>query len=347
MKILVTGGAGYIGSVVVEESLRSGHEVVVIDSLENGHRDAVPRGIPFIHAHISERETLREACRTFKFDAVIHMAAYSLVSESVRSPQKYYRNNVEAGIVLLQTMAECGVGKIVFSSTAAVYGEPVKQPIEEDDPGTPTNPYGETKLAFENELRNFSAENGLHHVSLRYFNAAGATEERGERHEPETHLIPLALQTAAGLREAIDVYGDDYPTRDGTCVRDYIHVIDLARAHILALEAPSPSPVYNLGCGGQGYSVTEVLETAEKVTGRQIKRRLAPRRLGDPPTLIASSERIARELGWEARHSELSEIIRSAWTWMQKERSAYETDGNAKVISARSGPAFRAHVPSL
>lgn len=321
MKVLITGGAGYIGSVVVEESIMAGFDVVVIDSLEKGHRNAVPSGIPFVHADIAERETLRETFKTFKIDAVIHLAAYSLVGESVELPQKYYSNNVDAGIVLLETMAECGVGKIVFSSTAAVYGEPAKQPIEEHDRTAPTNPYGETKLAFENALREFSLKNGLQHVSLRYFNAAGATEKCGERHDPETHLIPIALQAAAGLREAIDIYGDDYPTRDGTCVRDYIHVIDLARAHILALTAPSPGAVYNLGCGGEGYSVSEVLHTAETVTGRPIRRRLAPRRAGDPSTLIASSELIRRELGWEPRHQNLTDIVGSAWAWMRKERS--------------------------
>ena len=321
MKVLVTGGAGYIGSVVVEESVKAGFDVVVIDSLEKGHRNAVPPGVPFVHADIAERETLRETFRTFNIDAVIHLAAYSLVGESVELPKKYFNNNVDAGIVLLETMAECGVNKMVFSSTAAVYGEPAKQPIEEHDVTAPTNPYGESKLAFENALGEFSTENGLQHVSLRYFNAAGATERCGERHDPETHLIPIALQTAAGLRDAIDVYGDDYPTRDGTCVRDYIHVIDLARAHILALTADSPGPVYNLGCGGEGYSVNEVLQTAEAVTGLPIKRRLAPRRPGDPSTLIASSELIRRELGWEPRHQNLADIVGSAWAWMQRHRS--------------------------
>lgn len=321
MKVLVTGGAGYIGSVVVEESIKSGYDVVVIDSLEKGHRDAVPVGVPFVHADISDRGTLSNALNVHRIEAVIHLAAYSLVGESVELPEKYYKNNVEAGIVLLETMAECGVGKLVFSSTAAVYGEPAKQPIEEDDSLAPTNPYGETKLAFENVLREFSLENKLQHVSLRYFNAAGATRKCGERHDPETHLIPIALQTAAGLRDSIDVFGNDYETPDGTCVRDYIHVVDLARAHILALEASSPSSVYNLGCGGAGYSVNEVIETAEKVTGRQIKRRLGPRRPGDPSTLIASSDRIKRELGWQPAHGNLSDIIGSAWAWMQKDGS--------------------------
>ena len=321
MKVLVTGGAGYIGSIVAEECLRSGFETVVIDSLEKGHRAAVPRGAPFIQANIAEREILRETLRSFGIEAVIHLAAYSLVGESVEFPEKYYKNNVENGVVLLEAMAECGVKNIVFSSTAAVYGEPSKQPIEEDDPTVPTNPYGESKLAFEKALHSFQLENSLRHVSLRYFNAAGATYECGEQHEPETHLIPLALQVALGTRDHIDIFGDDYPTRDGTCVRDYIHVVDLARAHILALNAPAASNVYNLGCGGLGYSVNEVLTAVEEVTGRQIRRRIAPRRPGDPPTLIASSQRITSELGWKPAHQSLHKIIESAWTWMLRNGS--------------------------
>jgi UDP-glucose 4-epimerase len=323
MRVLVTGGAGYIGSVVAEECLRSGFETVVIDSLEKGHRAAVPRGAPFVHANIAEREVLRETLMSFKIEAVIHLAAYSLVGESVEFPEKYFKNNVENGIVLLDTMAECGVKKIVFSSTAAVYGEPEKQPIEEDDATVPTNPYGETKLAFENALSSFQLEHGIQHVSLRYFNAAGATYDHGEHHEPETHLIPLALQVAAGTRGHIDVFGDDYPTRDGTCVRDYIHVIDLAKAHILALNTSTESTVYNLGCGGLGYSVNEVLTAAEEVTGRPIRRRIVQRRPGDPPTLIASSQKITTDLGWKPEHQSLHRIIESAWS-LTLRKGAYE-----------------------
>lgn len=321
MNVLVTGGAGYIGSVVVEECLRSGYETVVLDSLEKGHREAVPASVPLVHADLADRETLTAALETYNITAVIHLAAYSLVGESVAEPEKYYRNNVEKGMGLLDAMVQCQVNKIVFSSTAAVYGDSAKQPIEEDDPLIPTNPYGETKLAFENLLHRYNRNHGMQYVSLRYFNAAGATESNGESHDPETHLIPLALQTAAGLRSAIDVYGDDYPTRDGTCVRDYIHVVDLARAHILALEASSPSPVYNLGCGGQGYTVNEVIHAAEEVTGCPINRSPAPRRPGDPAVLIASSELIRDELGWEPKHQDLSEIVGSAWSWMRSNRS--------------------------
>jgi UDP-glucose 4-epimerase len=323
MKVLVTGGAGYIGSVVVEECLKEGFEPIVIDTLEKGHRHAIPKGVPFVEADIAERTVLRETLMSFDIEAVIHLAAYSIVGESVEFPEKYHRNNVENGIVLLETMAECGVNKIVFSSTAAVYGEPSKQPIEEEDPTVPTNPYGDTKLAFERALTSFELENGLQHVSLRYFNAAGATAERGEEHDPETHLIPLALQVAAGTRDHIDVFGDDYPTRDGTCVRDYIHVIDLARAHILALNSSAASKVYNLGCGGLGYSVNEVLTAAEEVTGRPIRRRMAARRPGDPPTLIAGSGRIASELGWKPEHQSLHDIIESAWS-LKMRTGSYE-----------------------
>ena len=326
MNVLVTGGAGYIGSVIVEECIKAGLKPVVIDSLEKGHRDAVPGCVPFIHADIGDRETLRATFGTFGIRAVVHLAAYSLVGESVSEPEKYYRNNVHKGTVLLDEMVNAHVNKIVFSSTAAVYGEPAKQPIEEGDSLMPTNPYGETKLAFERLLQTYSRDAGLQHVALRYFNAAGASENSGERHEPETHLIPIALQAAAGLRDAVEIYGDDYPTPDGTCIRDYIHVIDLARAHVLALKAESPGTVYNLGCGGHGYSVKQVIQTAEKVTGQRIKTKLAPRRNGDPPTLIASSELVRKELGWKPEHQDLSQMIESAWSWMQAHKSIDSID---------------------
>jgi UDP-glucose 4-epimerase len=258
---------------------------------------------------------------------VIHLAAYSLVGESVSEPAKYYRNNVEKGTVLLDEMVRNHVNRIVFSSTAAVYGEPAKQPIVETDPQKPTNPYGETKLAFEELLQNYGKSSGLQHVSLRYFNAAGASKTNGELHDPETHLIPIALQAAAGKRDSVEIYGDDYPTPDGTCIRDYIHVVDLARAHILALKAESPSPVYNLGCGGAGYSVKEVIRSAEEVTGRRIETKFAPRRNGDPPILIASSELIRQELGWNPVHQDLGEMIGSAWIWMQAKTSGNVPDG--------------------
>ena len=318
MKILVTGGAGYIGSVVVEETLRAGHETVVYDNLVKGHRDMVADEAVFVEGDLLDSRTLENTIREYAIEAVIHMAAYSLVGESVSDPAKYYGNNVTAGLSLLDAMRACSVSKIVFSSTAAVYGEPEKQPIEESDRTMPTNPYGDTKLAFENALKAYEHAYGLRYTSLRYFNAAGASERCGEIHDPETHLIPIVLQAAAGQRDFVDIFGNDYPTRDGTCVRDYIHVIDLARAHVKALEIlDDRSDIFNLGCGGDGYSVKEVIETASDVTGLEIPTRVAGRRLGDPAVLVASSERIRSELGWQPEFQDLRVIIESAWNWMQ------------------------------
>jgi UDP-glucose 4-epimerase len=324
MKVLVTGGAGYIGSVVTEELLNDGHQAVVYDSLCKGHRQAVDPRAEFIQAELMDGEALRGVLKAHQIEAVIHMAADALVGESVDHPGKYYRNNVVAGLSLLDAMRDCGVRKLVFSSTAATYGEPEKQPIEETDPTNPTNPYGETKLAFERSLRWFERAYEMRYASLRYFNAAGASEQFGESHDPETHLIPLVLQAAAGRRPDIAVYGDDYSTRDGTCVRDYIHVIDLARAHILALGIlDDRSAVYNLGCGGQGYSVREVIETAREVTTREVISRIVPRRPGDPGVLIASSEKIRHELGWQPRFQDLAMIIESAWKWLNRHPQGY------------------------
>lgn len=324
MRIVVTGGAGYIGSVVAEELLNDGHEVVVYDNLSKGHRNGVPDDALFIKGDLNDGKTLRNLFAERRTEAVVHMAAYSLVGESVIDPAKYYRNNFVAGLELLDAMRDCEVQRIVFSSTAAIYGEPAKQPIEETDPSAPTNPYGETKLAFEQALRWYEKAYGLRFASLRYFNAAGATENCGEDHNPETHLIPIILQVAKGERPYLEVYGDDYPTRDGTCVRDYIHVIDLAHAHIRALDIlDHRSDVFNLGCG-EGYTVREVIDVAQRVTGRSIDVRVGPRREGDPAVLIASSEKIKRELGWEPKRQDLSSIIESAWTWMQKHPRGYE-----------------------
>src|SRR5437870_6164427 len=296
MRVLVTGGAGYIGSGVVEELLASGHTAVVYDNLYKGHRDAVHPQAEFVHADLLDSGPLREALSGV--DAVVHLAAHSLVGESVQEPARYYRNNVVAGIALADAMREHGVRRLVFSSTAAVYGQPAKQPIEETDPTAPTNPYGETKLAFENALRWYSAAYDLRSISLRYFNAAGATARCRERHDPETHLIPLVLQAALGRMPAVTVFGDDYPTPDGTCVRDYIHVSDLARAHVLALEALAAggaSAIYNLGSGGLGTSVREVIDVAQRITGRPVPVRIDGRRAGDPAHLVASTERARRE----------------------------------------------------
>jgi len=318
MNILVTGGAGYIGSVVVEECLRDGHKTVVYDNLVKGHREAVAPEAEFVKGDLLNGELLKKVFRQYEIEAVIHMAAYSLVGESVQNPAKYYQNNVVAGLSLLDAMREADVKKIVFSSPAAVYGEPEKQPIEETDKLAPTNPYGETKLAFEHALRWYENAYNLRYVSLRYFNAAGATQRCGELHDPETHLIPLVLQAAIGQRSFVEIYGEDYPTRDGTCVRDYIHVIDLARAHILALKIlDEKSVIYNLGCGGAGYTVREVIETAGNVTNLEIPVRTAARRAGDPAVLIASSEKIKSELGWNPEYQDLRLIIDSAWQWLR------------------------------
>jgi len=324
MRVLVTGGSGYIGSVVVEELLSDGHEVIVFDNLSKGHRASVARSAEFVVGDLLNQELLTDTLKNGKVDAVIHMAADSLVSESVVQPAKYYRNNVVGGLSLLESMREAKVRRLVFSSTAAVYGEPLRQPISEDDATNPTNPYGATKLALENALAWFEGAYGLRYASLRYFNAAGATGRCGEWHDPETHLVPIVLQVAAGIRGEMQVYGDDYSTRDGTCVRDYIHVIDLAKAHVLALGILGQrSAIYNLGCGGDGYSVKEVIDIAREVTGREIKTKIGPRRAGDPAVLVASSEKIKSELGWSPVFQDLRKIVGSAWTWLQNHPQGY------------------------
>jgi UDP-glucose 4-epimerase len=321
MRVLVTGGAGYIGSVVTEELVNDGHDVVVYDNLSKGHRGAVVDGAAFVEGDLLDADKLRQTLNDNRTDAVIHMAAFSLVGESVEKPAKYYQNNVVAGLVLLDAMRDCGVSRIVFSSTAATYGEPEKQPIVESDPTNPTNPYGESKLTFERAMNWYERAYGLRYASLRYFNAAGASEKCGEDHDPETHIIPITLQAATGKRPHVEIFGDDYPTADGTCIRDYIHVIDLARAHILALDVLSErSAIYNLGCGGDGYSVRDVIETAKRVTGKEIPVRMGPRRAGDPAVLIASSDKIKSELGWQPQFQDLGVIIESAWKWMADQR---------------------------
>jgi len=326
MRILVTGGAGYIGSVVVEELLRAGYAVTIYDNLSKGHRASVPPESQFVEGDLLNEKLLTDTLSNGRIEAVIHLAASSLVGESVYEPAQYYRNNVVAGLTLLAAMRATNVSRLVFSSTAAVYGEPLKQPIEEDDPPKPTNPYGQSKLAFEGALHWYGPAYNLRFASLRYFNAAGATERCGEMHEPETHLIPIVLQVAAGKRSHVDVYGDDYPTPDGTCVRDYIHVIDLAPAHVLALSAISErSRIFNLGCGGDGYSVKQVIDVAREVTGKEIPVRMAQRRAGDPAVLIASSERIKNELGWKPEFQDLRAVIGSAWRWQQNHPEGYDS----------------------
>jgi len=323
VRVAVTGGAGYIGSVVCEALLDGGHDVLVIDNLCKGHRDSVPEHAAFADLDLREQSRVATVLADFGASAVIHMAAYSLVGESVSAPGKYYENNLAAGVALLEAMREAKVRGLVFSSTAAVYGEPAKQPIEETDQTAPTNPYGETKLAFEHALRWYARAYDLRSVSLRYFNAAGASVRNGERHDPETHLIPLVLQAAAGRLPRVTIFGADYPTRDGTCVRDYIHVEDLADAHVRALEPLSSAGTcraYNLGCG-DGYTVKEIIAMTARVTGRTIPVEVAPRRAGDPATLIASAARISRDLGWAPRQS-LTGIITSAWQWMIRHGAA-------------------------
>lgn len=322
MRVLVTGGAGYIGSIVTEELLRTGHEVTVFDDLSKGHRDAVPKEAELVRGDLLDGALLRRVIAKKGVEAVVHMAAVSLVGESVNKPSAYYRVNVEGGLSLLDAMRDQGVKRFVFSSTAAVYGEPERQPIDEDAPTAPTSPYGDTKLAFEHALRWYDKAYDIHYVSLRYFNAAGASDRNGERHDPETHLIPLVLRVAMGHSREVTVFGDDYPTKDGTCIRDYIHVLDLAKAHLLALDLVSrpdaKSAVYNLGCGGDGYSVREVIEAARGVTGHAIPIAMGARRAGDPAVLVASSDRIRSELGFRPERQDLRLIIESAWRWLSR-----------------------------
>ena len=318
MRVLVTGGAGYIGSVITDQLVADGHSVVVYDNLSRGHADAVADRATFVKADLLDEETLNTTLESHGIEAVIHMAASSLVGESMIYPERYYENNVVASVRLLNAITRANIKMLVFSSTAAVYGEPARQPVSEDDPTSPSNTYGETKLSIERAFHWYHASHGMRYVALRYFNAAGATTRRGERHDPETHLIPLVLTAARNRSKPIVVFGNDYPTRDGTCVRDYIHVSDLARAHVLALEALAQGQVraqaFNLGCG-DGYSVNEVIDAAREITGMDIPVSVGARRSGDPAVLVASSARVAKALGWEPRHSSLKEIVKSAWTW--------------------------------
>ncbi|MEU6425833.1 UDP-glucose 4-epimerase GalE [Microbispora sp. NPDC046973] len=311
MKLLVTGGAGYIGSVVAAQLVEEGHEVTVLDDLSTGHADAVPPGASFVQASIADAGgVLSEG-----FDAVLHFAAKSLVGESVEKPGLYWSHNLGGTLALLDAMRQAGVNRIVFSSTAATYGEPEHTPILETDPTRPGNPYGASKLAVDTALTAFAGLYGLGAVSLRYFNVAGAYGEFRERHTVETHLIPNILKVALGERESVSVFGTDYPTPDGTCVRDYVHVADLARAHLLALDACTPGEhrIYNLG-SGTGFSVKEVVDVCREVTGHPIPTTVAPRRPGDPAVLVASSEKIQRELGWKPAHTTLRDMVADAWT---------------------------------
>jgi len=322
VKVLVTGGAGYIGSVVASQLVDAGHETVVLDDLSRGHREAVPEGARLLQGNLMEAEFARETISE-GFDGVLHFAALSLVGESVEQPEIYYRNNVCGTLNLLEAMREAGTGRLVFSSTAAVYGEPVEIPIQESAPTLPTNPYGSSKLAADRLIGAVCDARGLAATSLRYFNVAGASGRFGEDHHPETHLIPLVLKAAAES-SSVKILGTDYPTRDGTAVRDYIHVEDLGRAHLLALEAARPGEhsVYNLG-NGAGFSVREVIEAARRVTGKSIAAVEAPRRAGDPPALVASSEKIQAELGWKPEKPKLETVISDAWAWMRDHPNGY------------------------
>lgn len=329
MNILVTGGAGYIGSHVVEELKKSGFTPIVYDNFSTGHEEAVPEDVQLIEGDIHDVRFAKHIMEQFKIDAVIHFAASSLVGESMTNPSKYYFNNVEGSLHLLEAMRGAGVDRIVFSSTAAVYGEPKNIPITEDSLLQPTNVYGRTKLNIEGMLADYDKAYDMRYVALRYFNAAGAskTSDIGEDHNPESHLIPLILKTAQGVRKQIAVFGTDYPTADGTCVRDYIHVCDLAKAHVLALKhllQGGSSKIYNLG-SEKGFSVNEMIASAKKITGIDFPVVEEARRAGDPAVLIASSEKIRRELGWVPEHSSVDEIIYSAWHWHKGHPNGYNS----------------------
>lgn len=325
--VLVAGGAGYIGSHMVAELGERGYEVVVVDNLCTGHRDAVKYGKLYV-GDVRDEAFLSQVFGENPIDGVINFAAFSLVGESCTNPLKYYRNNVNGAEIMLETIRKYGVDKIVFSSTAATYGEPVKQPIEETDPTVPTNPYGESKLAIEKMLKWCDAAYGIHYAALRYFNAAGANNavQIGEDHRPESHLIPIVLQVALGKRDHIDIFGDDYDTKDGTCIRDYIDVKDLVKAHLLALEyldRKKKSDIFNLG-NGNGFSVKEIIQAAREVTGHPIPWKIAARRAGDPSMLVASNRKAIEVLGWDPQYSDPMDIIQSAWNWHKSHPNGYE-----------------------
>jgi UDP-glucose 4-epimerase len=324
MKIFVTGGAGYIGSATAEALIRAGHEVTVYDSLVTGHREAVPEAATFIQADLSDSHALAEALTRQRFDAIMHFAAFIEAGESMKDPGRFYQNNFTNSLKLIETAVRAGVKRFVLSSTAAVF-QSSDEPLTEESPLGPTNVYGHTKLLTEQTLEWYRKIHDLHYAALRYFNACGALPNRGEAHQPESHLIPLLLQVPLGKRASANIYGTDYPTRDGTCIRDYIHIADLVSAHLLALEAlrERDTLIYNLG-SGNGYSVREVIEAARRVTGHPIPANELPRRPGDSARLVASSEKIRRELGWEPQHDNLDEIVSSAWQWHQSHPKGYE-----------------------
>jgi UDP-glucose 4-epimerase len=321
MNVFVTGGAGYIGSVCVEELLNAGQVVTVYDNLSEGHRSAVDPRAQFVHGDPERDNDIREAVRAAKPEAILHFAANALVGESMTNPGKYFHNNVCNGLKLLDAALEARVKKFVFSSTCATYGPPDRVPMTEDLPQRPINPYGESKLMFEKMLNWYHQLHGLEFVAFRYFNAAGASEKFGEHHRVETHLIPNVLKVALGQAAQCEIYGTDYPTPDGTCIRDYIHIIDLAQAHILAL-APGKQGFYNLG-NGDGYSVRQVIQMCEKVSGKKIPSVEKPRRPGDPPKLVAAADKAVKELGWKPKYPKLEDIVATAWKWHEKHPTGY------------------------
>ncbi len=321
MKALVTGGAGYIGSVTTEQLLDQGCEVVVYDNLERGHRQAVDARAQLVEGDLRDADLLQRTMAAVQPDAVLHFAAYALVGESMQRPEMYFDNNVKGVVHLANAAVRAGVGKIVFSSTCATYGQPERVPITEDEPQRPANPYGESKLICETMLDWLHRQHGIRTIALRYFNASGATAKFGEDHDPETHLIPLVLQTALGQRPHVTVFGDDYDTPDGTCVRDYIHIVDLAQAHILAMTA-DVSGAFNLGSGA-GCSVREVIETARAATGQEIPARIGARRPGDPARLVAKADKARAQLGWKPQFQDLRTIVESAWAWHQRNPKGY------------------------
>lgn len=322
MNVFVTGGAGYIGSICVEEMLNAGHQISVFDNLSEGHRGALDSRAEFIEGDLADRSLIVKTLGRIRPEAVMHFAANALVPESMTNPTKYFRNNVANGINLLEACVLAGVGKFVFSSTCAIFGLPKEVPITEDAPKDPINPYGESKVMFERVLGWYGTQHGLRYVCLRYFNAAGATRKFGEHHRPETHLIPNVLKVALGQKPHVEMYGTDYPTPDGTCIRDYIHIVDLAHAHMLALTCAS-SDVFNLG-SGEGYSVKQVMDVSRQVTGHKIPVVEKPRRPGDPPRLVGDSTKIRKLLGWKPRFDSLEAIIESAWQWHRQYPEGYK-----------------------
>lgn len=329
MKVLVTGGAGFIGGATVRELLKAGYEVVIFDNLICGHKETIPEGVKLIVGDLRKKDEIMSAMKKEKFDAVLHFAAFTIVPESMEDPSKYFENNILASFNLLDAMAATGVKKFVFSSSAAVYGEPSEIPVTENAALKPSNAYGETKLIVEQYVKWYDLAYGIKYISLRYFNAAGADldNDLGEDRAVETHLIPLVLLAASGKNKSVSVFGSDYPTRDGTCIRDYIHVKDLASAHVLALgklfSKDAKSAIYNLG-SEKGFTVKEIVSASEKITGKKVNAIISPRRAGDPPALIASSKKINSDLGWKAKYSDVEKIISDTWDWMKKHPNGYK-----------------------